>query len=101
MVLARKRVYPHTTLLVLMVVPCVLSLLLMVVPESIVIVVLVDTVDPCPGDGSIVISLPRTRDFSASRRLERVASLNKPHNVTLTVVHHRNRRREDAVVGAR
>ena len=93
LLLARKRVYPHTTLLALMVVPCFLSLTLLVVPESIIIVALMDAVILVLAIVDL-ISLPRTRDFSASRRMERVASLNKPHNVTLTVVHHRNRRRK-------
>ncbi len=93
LILARKRVYPHTTLLVVMVVPCLLSLLLLVAPESIIVVALIDAVLFVLAAVDL-ISLPRTRDFSASRRMERVVSLNKPHHVALTVVHHRNRQRK-------
>ena len=37
-----KRIYPHTTLVMLMLVPCMVSLLLLVVPESLVMVLLID-----------------------------------------------------------
>ena len=92
LLLARKRIYPHGTLLVLMALPCLLSVLLLIVPGWLPVV--------AASDALIVVvalvdlwSLPRGKDFSASRRLERVASLGKPHQVTLTVVHHRARRR--------
>jgi uncharacterized protein (DUF58 family) len=88
--LARKRVYPHTALLAMLLTPCLLSLLLVTVPQSLPVVILVDAavillavIDLC--------SLPRVRAFSAQRELERVASLGKPHEVQLTVVNHRPR----------
>jgi len=89
-VLARQRVYPNVPLLILLVVPCFLSLLLVVIPESMVVVLLVDA--------AILVlavvdatSLPRARAFSAQRELERVASLGKPHSVRVTLANHRRR----------
>ncbi len=91
LLLARWRVYPHRALIVAMAFPCLLSLLLLVLPEALMTVALVDLV--IAGVAILdLITLPRVRDFSASRQLERVASLKKSHAVTLTIVHHRPRR---------
>lgn len=86
--LARKRIYPHTTLLALMLVPCALALPLLLLPEILFVVLAVDT--------AILIlavvdamSLPRPGDLSASRELGKVASLNKSHSVQLILVHRR------------
>jgi len=96
LLLARKRIYPHATLAALMIVPCLLAPLLLFFPGVLWIVLAID--------GAIAVialadcvSLPRPRDFAASRDTGRVASLNKPHDVDLTVVHSRARRRRLAV----
>jgi len=89
--LARRRVYPHTALMALLTVPCLLALVPVVLPEFLLVVVLVDAavvglalVDLC--------TLPRARAFFAQRETERVASLNNPHHVQLTVLYHAARR---------
>ncbi len=91
--LARRRTYPHTALVLIVLIPCFVSPLLLFAPESVRLLLLIDLT-------ILVIaaidfaSLPRQEDFSAQRKLERVASLNKPHEIDLTVVHSRvNRRR--------
>jgi uncharacterized protein (DUF58 family) len=93
LLLTFKRIYPHKALIALMAIPCLASVLLLVVPESIVIIALIDAVIFVAAVVDLW-SLPRSQDFSASRQMERVVSLNKPHSVTLTVVHHRNRQRK-------
>ncbi|MHB8953222.1 MAG: DUF58 domain-containing protein [Pirellulaceae bacterium] len=89
-VLARRRVYPHTSLLAMLLVPCLLSLLLLTLPESLLLLILVDAAVLSLAAFDLK-SLPQARTFSAQRELERVASLGKPHEVQLTVVNHRPR----------
>ena len=88
--LARKRIYPHTPLLMLMLGPCLLSLFLVIVPESMLIVALLDCAVVVLAVADL-FSLRGPSAMSAERQLERVASLSKPHAVELTVVNHRNR----------
>ena len=85
-----RRVYPHTSLVAILLAPCLLALLLVVLPEFLLIVVLVDAAVAVLAVADL-IALPRAGAFSAQRELERVASLGKPHNVQLTVVNHRKR----------
>jgi len=88
--LARRRVYPHTSLLALLLVPAALSLVLVARPEFLTVVLLVDigVVTLALAD---LFTLPRASAFAAQRELERVASLDKPHTVRLMVVNHRRR----------
>ena len=88
--LARARIYPHTPLLMLMLAPCLLSLLLVIMPESMMIVMLADAALLVLATFDL-LSLPRGTAFSAQRETERVASLGKPHNVTIMVANHRAR----------
>jgi uncharacterized protein (DUF58 family) len=88
--LARRRVYPHNSLVAILLVPCLLAPLLVVLPEFLLIVMLVDAAIAVLAVADL-IALPRASAFSAERELERVASLDKPHNVQLTVVNHRKR----------
>lgn len=92
LLLARKRIFPHTTLVLLLLVPSAVSLLLLLVPESLVMVLAIDAA--IVGLAIIdLLSLPRRSELSASRKMERVASLDKPHNVELTVVQSRKDQR--------
>ena len=85
---ARRRVYPSMTLVVLILVPCMVTPLLLLVPDTLVIVVGIDVllVTLAVIDW---LTLPRPRDFTATRKTERVASLNKPHRVELSIAHSR------------
>lgn len=84
--LARRRIYPENTFVYLMLIPCLISLLLLVAPETLLLVLLVDAVIIVLGMVDLY-SLPRPGSFRASREMERVSSLNKPHDVALTIVH--------------
>ncbi len=84
--LARRRTFPHTTLVLIMLVPCIVSPLLLLAPESLTVVLLIDLAIFVLASVDFM-SLPRQKNFSAQRKMERVASLNKPHDVELTVVH--------------
>ena len=86
--LARRRVYPHTSLVAILLAPCLLALLLVAVPEFLLIVMLVDAAVAVLAVADL-FTLPRASAFSAQRELERIASLGKPHDVQLTVVNHR------------
>lgn len=86
--LARKRIYPHANLPALMSVPCVVSLLLLVIPESLIFLLALDTGILALSVADLM-SLPRQNDLTAVRAIQRVTSLNKSHDVELTVTHHR------------
>jgi uncharacterized protein (DUF58 family) len=85
--LARRRVYPHGSLVALLGVAGALSLLAVVLPAAMAVVLawdflvlVVATID--------WLTLPRAADFSAQRTIARVASLGRPHDVVLTLAHH-------------
>lgn len=89
--LARRRIYPDRMLLVLMLVPSVSALLLLLVPAAMSLILLIDAVIILLMSIDL-LTLSRYRDFSVSRKLERVTSLSRPHAVEITVNHHRTRR---------
>lgn len=90
-VLARKHIYPHSTLPALMLVPCVMSVLVLVVPDSLVLVLVIDSAILVLAAIDL-FSLPRQEDWAASRNTQRIASLDKPQRVEITIVHNRMRR---------
>lgn len=90
LVLARQRIYPHRSLLAVFLLPCSLSFLLLFVPESMFMVLLADAAVLVLAAADL-FSLPRKRDFTAQREVERVASLEVPHKVELTILNHRER----------
>ena len=83
------RIYPHRPLLYLLLIPAGLSAALIVLPTSLVndgliflgaveaALVLLLLID--------VLTLPRAGQFDAQRATQRIASLVKPHQVTLTI----------------
>lgn len=83
----RAKTYPHTPLVLLMLVPCVLTFLVLVRTDALPLILAID------GTLALVAAfdfwfLPRAKAFSVEREAMRVASLGKPHAVTLTLVHH-------------
>jgi uncharacterized protein (DUF58 family) len=90
LVLAKQRIYPHRSLLAVLLLPCSLSFLLLFVPESMFMVLLADAAVLVLAAADL-FSLPRNRDFTAQREVERVASLEVPHKVELTILNHRER----------
>ena len=83
--LAYLQIYPHRPLALVALAPALLSIGLIARPGLFVpilildgvlaVIVLIDTV-----------SLPRKGDLSAERQVGRIASVRKPHRVTLTLV---------------
>lgn len=88
--LARRRVYPHTSLVAILLAPCALALVPVVLPEFLWVVLCVDAAIVTLALADL-FTLPSARAFSAERELERVASLDVPHSVRLTVANHRRR----------
>lgn len=87
----RTKTYPHTPLVVAFLVPCLLTLLLLARGDLMPLVMAVDVAL------AVVAlldywSLPSARAFSISRDALRVASLDKPHSITLTLVNHSGRK---------
>jgi hypothetical protein len=64
--LAHRRVYPHTSLVAILVVPCLLALALVVLPEFLLVVLLVDAAIAVLA-GTDLFALPRAGGFSAER----------------------------------
>jgi uncharacterized protein (DUF58 family) len=86
----RTKTYPHSPLVIAFLVPCLLTFLLLARGDLMPLVIAVDVAlatlaafDFC--------TLPTAKAFSLSRDALRVASLDKPHAVTLTLVNHSGR----------
>jgi uncharacterized protein (DUF58 family) len=85
-----KRIYPHIPLVLLMLGPCALTFVMLIWSDLFLVVALADVV-------VILIAvadywtLPHTTAFSAERSAMRVASINMPHRVTLTINNHSGR----------
>jgi uncharacterized protein (DUF58 family) len=86
--LVRWRIYPHRALVALLLIPALASVLLLLSSQVLVWVLCADLTIASFALAEI-LTLPRRRDLSAHRKVERVASLGKPHAVELTVVHSR------------
>ncbi len=86
----RLRTYPHMPLVLLALVPCALTFLVLMRSDALPLIVAVDA--------ALIIlaaidlwSLPSRKAFSVERATMRVASLDKPHPITLTLVNHAGR----------
>lgn len=91
-----RRAYPHTPLVLLMLVPCVLTFAVIFKRDVLPIILTVDLV--------LVIvafidfwSLPYQKDFEAERNCLRIVSLQKDHKMQMTVTNKRNRKFSIAV----
>src|SRR3954470_14239546 len=69
-----KRIYPHTPLVVLLGIPCVLSLALLLQPALLPIIGLIDVLIPLVAILDLT-TLPRKRAFAAERETTRVVSV--------------------------
>jgi uncharacterized protein (DUF58 family) len=81
-VLAWKRIFPHTPLLLMLLLPCVGSLTLLLVPEALPMIMLIDAIILVMAFGDAIM-LPKHSLFGVERTVQRVASLGKSHRVTL------------------
>ena len=79
-----KRIYPHTPLVVLLGIPCVLSLALLVQPGLLPLVAIIDVVIPLVALADL-LTLPRKRVFAIERETTRVVSVQQKHTVTLHI----------------
>lgn len=79
-----RRIYPHTPLLVALLVPAVLSLALLVDARLLPAIALIDVLIPAVALFDL-FTLPRQRSFTIERETTRVVSLRKNHRVTLHV----------------
>ncbi len=85
------RIHPHRPMVLLALVPALLSVGLLAWPEIIWPVLVCDVVVITAAVADLTM-LPRKGDFAVERETVRVASLGKPHQVTLLVVNRSNRR---------
>jgi uncharacterized protein (DUF58 family) len=79
-----KRIYPHTTLVIALGVPCVLSLALLAQPGLLPLIVLIDAIIGVVAVTDLM-TLPRKNAFAIERETTRVVSVQKNHPVTLHV----------------
>jgi len=79
-----RKIYPHTPLVVLLGIPCVLSLALLLQPGLLPLIGIIDVLIPLIAIVDL-LTLPRQRAFSVERETTRVVSVQKSHNVTLHV----------------
>lgn len=88
--LGRKKIYPHTAMVLVALVPAILSLVLVFVPDLTIFVAGVAAVLGvlCLLD---LLTVPRRSAFSAERQASKVASLGARHPVTLTINNHSDR----------
>ena len=89
-VMARRRCYPSRSLIVLLLIPAGLAFTVIINPDLVVIVLIIDAVLLALAsiDGA---TLPSPQVFDAERQLLRVASLNMPHHVSVTISNRANR----------
>lgn len=86
-----KRVYPHARLLLLLLGPCGLTVALLVWQDLLLVIAAADLAVLLAAMADAT-TLPTRRAFSAERDVLRVASLRKPHRVSLVVNNHSQRR---------
>lgn len=86
----RAKIYPHKPLVVVMTIPTLLTLLLLAQADMVPLVAVIDGVVVALAAVDL-FTLPRKKTFSVTRESLRVASLDKPHHVTLTLVNHARR----------
>lgn len=79
-----KRIYPHTPLVVLLGIPCILSLALLLQPALLPIIGLIDILIPLVAILDLT-TLPRKRAFAVERETTRVVSVQKSHQIGLHI----------------
>src|SRR2546425_8162910 len=79
-----KRIYPHTTLVIALGVPCVLSLALLIQPKLLPLIAIVDGMIAIVAVVDLM-TLPRKNAFAIERETTRVVSVQKNHPVTLHI----------------
>src|SRR5438093_422169 len=79
-----KRIYPHTTLVIALGVPCVLSLALLVQPGLLPLIAIIDGLIAVVAMVDL-LTLPRKNVFAIERETTRVVSVQKNHPVTLHI----------------
>jgi len=79
-----KRIYPHTTLVIALAVPCLLSLALLLQPKLLPLIAIVDLAIAVV---AILdwLTLPRQKWFAIERETTRVVSVQKSHPITLHI----------------
>lgn len=83
-ILAWKRIFPHTPLLLIALLPCIGSLALVVVPDALPMIILIDAIILAIAVGDALM-LPRSSQFNVDRVVQRVASLGKNHQVQIRI----------------
>jgi uncharacterized protein (DUF58 family) len=84
------RVYPRRGLVYLALAPALVSFAVLVVPTATLAIIAIDVFVGLVALAD-ALTLPRRRAFSAERTALRIASLRKPHPVTLTLVNQSTR----------
>lgn len=79
-----KRIYPHTPLVVLLGIPCILSLALLLQPALLPVIGLIDVLIPLVAILDLT-TLPRKRAFAIERETTRVVSVQKSHQISLHI----------------
>ncbi len=90
------RVYPRRPLVWLAMLPAVVSCGVLVTPEMTTVVLVLNGLLAALALGD-ALTLPLRNSFSAERAAGRVASLGKPHPLTLTLLNHGARRYDVAI----
>ena len=91
-VLARKGIYPHLSILLLALVPAALTFGLLARPDWILVVATVDALALLAATADL-FTLASRNSFTVSRAVERAASIDVAHSVTLQVNNLSNRSR--------
>ena len=84
------RIYPRRPLIWLAAVPALASLALLLEPAATTAILALDAALACVAVADL-FTLPRRKAFSLQRATGRIASLQKPHAVTVTLVNHSSR----------
>ncbi len=84
LLLHRKRMYPHLPLAIALAAPFVLSIFLLVNLQLLIVILAIDALIIVAATIDI-LTLPSASGLSAERTTARVASLQKPHAVTVTL----------------
>ena len=79
-----KRIYPHTPLVIVLGVPCLLSLALLVQPGLLPVIAVIDALILLVALGDL-LTLPRKKAFAIDRETTRVVSVQQNHTVTLHI----------------
>lgn len=82
--LARQRIHPHRSLLIIGLIPCALTLSVLIQPDMFMLVLVADVAIVLVAVFDLV-TIPKRKHFSVEREAVRIASLKKGHPVSLVV----------------